>query len=131
MAARLARGRRRGAAAVEFALLTPIIMVLGAGTIEWGYYLSRREIVVSASQEACLAGVTATSTGTYDATAKTAGKNVLNAAGLNGAGATITTSLAGSVPNLFTVTISVPYQSIMGVSLPTTVAASHTMLMEQ
>src|SRR5689334_673996 len=108
----MARWRRRGAAAVEFALVAPILVVMGAGTIEWGFYLTRREIVVSATQEAAMAALTAKSTGAYDTAAKTAAAKVLNAAGMSGSSATITTSLAGSVPNLLTVSISVPYKSL-------------------
>jgi Flp pilus assembly protein TadG len=46
----------RGAAAVEFALVLPILMLLCLGAIEWGFHFFQREIIVNAAREGARAG---------------------------------------------------------------------------
>lgn len=46
----------RGAAAVEFALVLPVLMLLCLGAIEWGFHFFQREIVVNAAREGARAG---------------------------------------------------------------------------
>ena len=54
---RLARSARaRGAAAVEFAIVLPVLLGILCGTIDWGFYFFTREIVVNASREGARVG---------------------------------------------------------------------------
>ncbi len=46
----------RGAAAVEFALVLPPLLLLVLGTIDWGYYFYVREVVTNAAREGARAG---------------------------------------------------------------------------
>jgi hypothetical protein len=46
----------RGAVAVEFVLLVPILLLLVFGAIDWGYYFVAREVVVNAAREGARAG---------------------------------------------------------------------------
>lgn len=48
--------RERGAAAVEFAILLPVLVAIVFGTIDWGSYFFQREIVVNASREGARVG---------------------------------------------------------------------------
>jgi hypothetical protein len=49
--ARLVRRRERGAVAVEFALVLPLLLLLLLGGIDWGYYFFVSEIVANAARE--------------------------------------------------------------------------------
>lgn len=56
-AMRESRGRsRRGAAAIEFGFWVTIIFTLFAGTIDFGWYMSRAEAVSRAAKEGARAG---------------------------------------------------------------------------
>jgi Flp pilus assembly protein TadG len=46
----------RGAAAVEFAIVLPVLIGIVFGTIDWGYYFFTREIVVNAAREGARVG---------------------------------------------------------------------------
>jgi Flp pilus assembly protein TadG len=50
------RRTERGAAAVEFAIVLPVLIALLCGTIDWGYYFFTRSIVVNASREGARTG---------------------------------------------------------------------------
>ncbi|WP_242333416.1 MULTISPECIES: TadE family protein [unclassified Anaeromyxobacter] len=56
MKARTGRAWARGAAAVEFALVVPVLMLLCLGAIEWGFHFFQREIIVNAAREGARAG---------------------------------------------------------------------------
>ncbi|WP_083777033.1 TadE/TadG family type IV pilus assembly protein [Anaeromyxobacter sp. Fw109-5] len=72
----------RGAAAVEFALVLPVLMLLCLGAIEWGFHFFQREIIVNAAREGARAGSIA------DADAETVAEDralaYLGVAGLDG-----------------------------------------------
>ena len=54
---RITRARgEQGAAAVEFAIVLPVLVAILMGTIDWGYYFFTREIVVNASREGARVG---------------------------------------------------------------------------
>ncbi len=50
------RDPRRGAHALEFALVLPLFVVLGLGTMEWGWFFFAQASVRSAVHEGCRAG---------------------------------------------------------------------------
>jgi Flp pilus assembly protein TadG len=47
---------QRGAAALEFAIVLPVLLTILCGTIDWGYYFFTREVVVNASREGARVG---------------------------------------------------------------------------
>jgi Flp pilus assembly protein TadG len=47
---------QRGAAAVEFAIILPVLIAILCGTIDWGYYFFTRSVVVNASREGARTG---------------------------------------------------------------------------
>jgi hypothetical protein len=50
------RDSRRGAVAVEFALVLPILLLLVLGGIDWGYFFFAGQIVANAAREGARAG---------------------------------------------------------------------------
>ncbi len=88
--------RPRGAAAVEFALVLPLLLTIVFGTIEWGYYFFTREIVINSAREGARAG-TLQYTPPTSATAEaiSTATSYLTSAGLAAARATISPAPAG------------------------------------
>jgi hypothetical protein len=52
----LGRRRERGAVAVEFALVLPILLLLVLGGIDWGYFFFAGEVAANAAREAARTG---------------------------------------------------------------------------
>jgi Flp pilus assembly protein TadG len=50
------RKRQRGAAAVEFALVLPIFLLLVMGAIDWGWYFFIDQVVTNCAREGARAG---------------------------------------------------------------------------
>jgi Flp pilus assembly protein TadG len=91
MRARGGRGER-GAAAVEFAILLPVLIAIVCGTIDWGYYFFQREILVNASREGARTGSLQGMTSTD---AVTAAESYIKAS-LDLSRATVATNVNGS-----------------------------------
>jgi Flp pilus assembly protein TadG len=53
------RVRDRGAAAVEFALVLPLLMLLVLGCVDWGYYFYIDQLVTNGAREGARAGAVA------------------------------------------------------------------------
>ena len=49
--------REKGAVAVEFALLLPLLVLLLAGSIEYGLVMFNKQVITNASREAARAGI--------------------------------------------------------------------------
>ena len=82
--------RPRGAAAVEFALVLPLLLTIVFGTIEWGYYFFTREIVVNSAREGARAGTLQYTPPTSSTSvAITTATNYITSAGLAAAQATV------------------------------------------
>lgn len=112
-AGRVARRRtsRRGAAVVELAVVTPLLLLMMFGIMEFGLSLMHRESLTNAVREACRVRVLK---GATDAEAKTR-----FASAMTGTGMTVSPSAIAVVANtqasgdiIYTVTASVPRSSL-------------------
>lgn len=133
----LRQGRERGAAAVEFALVMPALVLLIFGSIEFGLAVNARTMVGNAARE----GVRLASLGQSEASIKAAALNAVDGvtgtktvtvtcATPGGASCTIGAPNAG---NVATVTVSVQYTGITGMFpmlTDTTISASSYMRIE-
>lgn len=124
MMRRLRRGkaRQRGAAAVEFALVLPFLLMMVLGTIDWGWYFFVREVVTNAAREGARAGAVATAANPTQAAEDIAG-NYLTNFGLTGT-PTVAVNLSSSTigataVTTMSVTVTYPVGSLTGfTSLP-------------
>ncbi len=74
-------GDEHGAAAVEFALVLPLLLILVMGTIEWGRFFFLQQLVVNAAREGARAGSVAVDG--VESRAKTVAEGCLSASGLD------------------------------------------------
>ncbi len=103
----------RGAAAVEFAIVVPILILIVLGIIDWGYYFYVESLINNAAREAARAGAIAPG-GSEVANARAALDAALTAANLVPASATLTpTNDATS----FRARVTYPVGSITGAKL--------------
>ena len=118
---------QRGAAAVEFAIVLPALMVVLLGTIDWGYYFFVREAVVNAAREGARAGTLVQAGSDPLPDARTGASAYLSSASLLPSRATVT-----ATTGVRSVVVEVHYQvgSITGFLagiLPTEVVARSEM----
>ena len=108
---------RKGAAAVEFALVAPILfLVIILPLVEFGRALIANELVANAARAGCRVAVLR---GTDNATINSTVNTALSSQGISG-GATITVLVNGSVANASTanqgdtisVTVAIPYNNV-------------------
>jgi len=71
-----------GVAAVEFALLLPVLCALLLGMIDYGYYFFLNSTVVNAAREGARAGIVEPTTDAAETTADSVATNYLTAAGI-------------------------------------------------
>lgn len=94
----------RGAAAVEFALALPLLIILIFGVLEFGLVIHAKGIITQASREGARYGVTYTTTAKTAAAIQTYVQNYLEGAGFTGAIVTVTPdpppSTSGSLLNV-------------------------------
>lgn len=109
---RLRRGQR-GAAAVEFALVLPLLMLLVLGTIDWGFYFFIEQVATNAAREGARVGAVV-----GDATAADP------CAGVETAATTAVNRYVGMLRRTPTVTVVCPYTGAARTSCGTAVAAS-------
>jgi len=111
------RKKRRGAAAVEFALVAPLFFLLVFGMIEFGRMVMVQQVLTNASREGARTAV-------LDGTTLTDVQQIvgvyLAASGINGA--TLTTVPANPATADFgdpvTVTISIPFSAVSWLPTP-------------
>jgi Flp pilus assembly protein TadG len=115
----------RGAMAVEFALVAPILLVLVGGILEFGILLFHQAVITNASREAARAGIVASSPKPTVANIQSVASNYLARAGLNAARATINVTGAGlAFGNNLTVSVIYPYRLAFVVNIPNLGAAT-------
>jgi Flp pilus assembly protein TadG len=104
----------RGAAAVEFALILPILLLILMGTIEWGWFFFTHQRVVNAAREGARVGTLEppNSTGDPQGAAIAAANQYLTDVGLTATG--VAADLIGSAGSnqSVSVTITYPYTSL-------------------
>lgn len=111
---------QRGAAAVEFALVLPLLLMLVLGAIDWGWYFFVREVVTNAAREGARAGAVA-SVATPTATAQDVAANYLTSAGLTSGEAPVasmgTATVGGTTVTTVNVVVTYPVGSLTGFTL--------------
>jgi Flp pilus assembly protein TadG len=132
----MTRGRR-GSSAIEFALTLPILLVILAGILEYGWYLFQMTNVIHALRDGARIGVTvplSDSTGP-EARAATHARDVLNGLGVpcsesGGCAVLATITPAGDV-EVMVLTIEVDYEPMIGLlPHPDQLRGNFTMLMQ-
>jgi len=114
------RAKERGTAAVEFALVLPLLLMLVLGAIDWGWYFFIREVAINAAREGARVGsVNAVDDAGASADAHAAATAYLNNLGLTGGTVTESTVVVGTA-TLATVRVVVTYPvgSLTGFTLP-------------
>lgn len=122
---------QRGAVAVEFALVLPLLLLLLLGMMDYGWYFFCRLSVTNAAREGARAGTTVPN-GDADK-AKTTAQAFINSAGLGAQNTTIDVSI-GSNPTSVTVDVKMNFTPLVGfVTLPkengTAVAKARAVMM--
>jgi Flp pilus assembly protein TadG len=107
------RSSRRGAAAVEFALIAPLFFLLLFGIIEFGRALMVQQMLVNAARAGARIAILAGST---DANVQTTISNYLSAAQVSGYTYSISPDLGTNPPpgsgTAITVKVSVPWSKV-------------------
>jgi Flp pilus assembly protein TadG len=107
----MARLDERGASAVEFAILLPVLMLILFGIIEFGMVMYSREVLTNASREGARAGIVQQIPKPTAGQIQSVVTNYLSNTGINSANVTINVTGAGGVfPNDLIVSLSYPYQ---------------------
>jgi|SRR6185295_2013812 len=109
---------RRGAAAIEFALVSFFFLVPMLGMIEVGRMIMVQEILINAAREGARTAIAPNKT---DANVRTTIDNYLAASNITGFSRTISPSLGSNPPadTAITVTVSVPCSSVSWGGAPT------------
>ncbi len=100
---------QRGAAAVEFALVLPVLLLVMLGAIDWGHYFMVEQIAVNAAREGARVGSLhppSSPDGDMVLDAETTATAYLTRAGLNLARAIVT-----AVPGTESVVVQVSYRT--------------------
>lgn len=108
MKRRLLRWRRKGAAAVEMAVVSPLLFALLFGIIEFGWLFTVQHTMVNAAREGCRTGVLSGST---VADVETRVTDYLTPMGLESSVSIAVTSATPGDPTV-TVQLSVPRASV-------------------
>lgn len=109
--------QRRGAAAVEFAIVAPAFFLVVLGVIEFTRAMMVEELLVNAAHEGARAGVL---DGAQESDVDNAVNNYLSAAGISGATTTVSPDPPSnaSYGQSVTVNVSIPYKSVSWLPVP-------------
>jgi Flp pilus assembly protein TadG len=106
--------REEGAAAVEFALVLPILIVILFGTIEFGLILYNQEVITNASREGARYGIVIGSPRPTTTQIQDVVNTYLTNSGLNAGNATTTvTGAQGASGSNLAVTVTYPYNLLV------------------
>jgi len=108
---RSCRRNRRGAAAVEFAVVSPVLFLLIFGMIEFGRMVMVQQVITNAAREGARKGVL---DGSTNSDVTTVVSNYLTSANITGATTTVTPTNPSNATygGTVTVSVSVPYSSV-------------------
>ncbi|HEV2968401.1 MAG TPA: TadE/TadG family type IV pilus assembly protein [Pirellulales bacterium] len=107
---------RRGAAAVEFALVAPVFFILLFGLIEYGRAVMVQQILTNAAREGGRVAILTTATST---SVKSAVTTYLTNAGISGATPTVSPDPATATSGqTITVQVTVPFTSVSWLPTP-------------
>ena len=129
------RNLRRGGAAIEFALVLPILVALLFGIMEYGWLFLQQSNLIAAVREGTRVGVTYAKDDTPDPTTAAEARvaEALESYGFDADSATVAATYEGSSPDeKLKVTASVPYAPLLGVmiAVPDNLSGEMTMLLE-
>ena len=115
----------KGAAAVEFGLVLPLLVMLLVGMLEFGLALWRQEMMTNATREAARAGIVSADPRLTQGEIQTILESNLNLAGIDPATTTITITGAGGLSgDPLTVAVVYPYQFMVINQLASSLGAS-------
>jgi len=107
------RGARRGASVLEFVLVIPILIMLGFGIVDYGYFFYVKNTVQGAAQSGARAAISSIA---LQSDVTTTVGNIMNAAGLQNSGYTVTTSpsdiTTASAGTTVSVTVKVNWSNV-------------------
>jgi Flp pilus assembly protein TadG len=119
------RSCRRGSAAIEFALVAPVLIAIVFGTLEWGWLWSRKALATYAVEEGVRMAAGVGSQGAPDVAAHDFAVETLLAVGLDPSSAVVTATYDGLVPGQLRLDIVLPYAPITGLlPVPNQITAS-------
>lgn len=116
----------RGAAAVEFALLLPLLALLMFGIVEFGLALHRQQVLATASREGARVGIRQGVPRPTSGDIERASRNVLTQAGVAGA-AVVVVGVGGASGTDLRVDVELPYRFLVLPNLVPGVGASITL----
>lgn len=114
----MSSGNEHGTAAVEFALLLPLLVLLLFGIVEFGLALYRQQVLATASREGARAGIRQTVPRPTAGDIQRVARNVLTQAGVPGAALVVVNGAGAASGTDLSVTVQTPYQFFV---LPNTV----------
>jgi Flp pilus assembly protein TadG len=114
---RLCRKKRRGAAAVEFAIVAPVFFLLVFGMVEFGRMVMVQQVITNASREGARLAVL---DGTNTAAVQSAVNTYLTSAAVPGATVTVVPNppTSAGYGDPVTVTVSVPFDQVSWLPSP-------------
>lgn len=124
---------RRGAAAVEFALTLPVVIVVASAVLDYSWFLNRSADVLTAVREGTRHGATIEQDDDPAAEAMTRTQTALTDYGFTCSGSCSVNATVGDLDGMATVQVvaSVPYEPIMGlVPTPENMGATLVMALE-
>ncbi|MCB9675569.1 MAG: pilus assembly protein [Alphaproteobacteria bacterium] len=132
MRTRYQRSRRRGSAAIEFAFWLPVVMVMLSGIIDFGWYMSRSEIVMRAARDGARQGAAAQLAADFVSDADAQANSTLSALGYGGCNVSTTQGTDANSLTYLATTVDCPYSELIGMApgLPTNIMYKFTMYTE-
>jgi Flp pilus assembly protein TadG len=110
------RKSERGAAAVEFALLSIPLFLLLLGSIEFGYALYAKQVVASAAREGARQGIVEQTPKLSAGAIQGIVSGYLNTMGLTGTTTVVVTGAQLAYPGQLTVQVTYQYQALTGLA---------------